>query len=100
MTDEDLELAIIGTIGDMDTPMSPSQRGGVSLQHWMMNESAPTRQNWRDQVIGTTREDIIAFGQRLAEMTAGDTLEVVIGSQSAFEKANEGGTRFAVQQVV
>ena len=84
----------------MDTPLSPSQRGGVSLNRWLQDEPAAVRQTWRDQVIGTTREDLIAFGQRLSAMASDPAaIKVAVGSQAAFEKAEQEGTRFDVQQL-
>ena len=56
MTDSDLEQAVIGMVGDMDSPSSPNQEGGISLQRYLMHEGPVARQMYRDQVLGTTRQ--------------------------------------------
>ena len=90
MSPEELELAVIGTIGSMDSPTSPADKGFGSLLSWLSGESAEARQAWRDQVIGTTLADLRAFGQRLdARLGSGSPAAkaVVIGSTAAFEAA-------------
>jgi Zn-dependent M16 (insulinase) family peptidase len=86
---EALETAIIGTIGDMDSVLSPDQKGWTSLQRWLSGETAEQRQRWRDEVLNTTPEDFKAFAERLKSMSSPSV--AVISSKAAFEAAaNEG----------
>jgi len=93
ITDEDLELAIIGTIGSMDSPSSMQGKGFMSLQRWLADEPAAARQTFRDQVINTSRSDLCAFGERLDQrLGAGaPTLKVIVGSQAAFDSSQVPG---------
>merc|ERR1711865_742614 len=92
LTDEDLELAVIGTIGGMDSPMSPRSKGAASMRQWLAKEPAQARQTFRDQVINTSRDDLYSFGQQMdATMGAqADTIKTVVGSQTAFDSAKVG----------
>lgn len=47
---EELEASIIGTIGDMDSPMSPDTKGWTSLRRYIMGNTDEARQRFRDQV--------------------------------------------------
>lgn len=47
---EELEGSIIGTIGDMDSPMSPDTKGWTSLRRYIMGNTDEARQRFRDQV--------------------------------------------------
>lgn len=51
MTDDDLERAVIGAIGDLDSPMSPDQKGFESFLRWAAGETAEHRAAWRAQVM-------------------------------------------------
>lgn len=87
MSDADLEMAVIGTIGDMDAPMTTDQRGFASLRQWLSGEEPELRQHLRDQVIRTTRADIISFGELMDARVARAEARVVIGSQAALDAA-------------
>ena len=88
ITDEALALAIIGTIGDMDGAHSPDQKGWISFRRWLANESAESRQKYRDEVIGTKKEDFKTFAAKLKTLTS--TLAVV-SSRNGFEEAKKSG---------
>lgn len=50
---EALEASIIGTIGDMDGPMSADAKGWLSLRRYIMGTTDETRQRFRDEVSRT-----------------------------------------------
>ena len=60
------------------------------------------RQRYRDEVIGTTRADLEAFGQRMQASfaTGGNAKVVVVGSADAFEAAKAAGIELGVRQLV
>merc|ERR1740117_1568249 len=100
MTDADLEQAIIGMIGDMDSPSSPNQEGSMALQRYLTHEGPEARQRYRDQVLNTSRADLLEFAARLDAMGAsGMEHTVVVGSQTAFEQAQEQGVLLSVQSL-
>merc|ERR1712032_29446 len=47
---ETLATAIIGTIGDLDSCMSPDQKGFTAMTQWLVNESPEFRQKFRDEI--------------------------------------------------
>jgi len=91
ITDEQLETAIIGAVGDLDGVLSPDQQGWVSLKRYLSRESPEIRQKWRDEVIGTKKEDFVVFAEKLSKL---ESSEAVVSSAAAFEKAKEAGKKF------
>ncbi|CAM9450782.1 unnamed protein product [Chrysoparadoxa australica] len=53
ITDEDLEMGIIGSIGEMDAPKSVDQKGFTSLKQYLLGQNAADRQRYRDEVLAT-----------------------------------------------
>mmetsp|Transcript_15906 Transcript_15906/g.20899 ORF Transcript_15906/g.20899 Transcript_15906/m.20899 type:complete len:1105 (+) Transcript_15906:153-3467(+) len=86
ISDDMIQKAIIGAIGDMDSPKMPDQEGFESFQHYLRGESVASRQAWRDEVINTTAADFKAFAQRLAKLQGN---VCVVGSKASLEAANE-----------
>lgn len=52
---EELDASIIGTIGDMDGPMSTDSKGWLSLRRYLMGHKDETRQRFRDEVSRAAR---------------------------------------------
>lgn len=100
LTDEELEKAIIGTIGDIDSPMSPDQKGFSSLTRWLIGRKHEDLQKRRDEILATSTEDFREFGRRLQALNKqGDA--VVVGSAAAFESANEKlDTKFDIKEIL
>ena len=93
---EQLEKAIIGTIGSMDGPKSNDQKGWISLQRWLKNESPERRQRLRDEVLNTTARDFQDFAERLRELNGS---VAVVSSKSAVEDAKKEGKDLKVREV-
>jgi Zn-dependent M16 (insulinase) family peptidase len=87
LTKEDLEMGIIGTIGDLDSPMSADQKGFTSLRRHLLGSTPEHRQRVRDEILATSRADFKAFGERLAALNK-DSKSATIGSKAAFDAAN------------
>ena len=96
ISDEQLETAIIGAVGDLDGVLSPDQQGWISMKRYLSRESPEIRQKWRQEVIGTTKEDFKVFAERLKGLK---TTDAVVSSSGAFEKAAEAGKKFEVTEV-
>ena len=86
ISDEALEQAIVGAMGDLDSPMTSEQKGYRSLIHHLTGVTTESRQKYRDQVLGTSREAFAAFAERLR---ATPLKVAIFGSKEALEKANE-----------
>jgi hypothetical protein len=88
LSDEDLTQAIVGAIGDLDKPMSSQSKGFTSMIRHLTNVPTEDRQKWRDEILSTTREDLLEFAHKLQAIKT-DGMIAVFGSQAAFEGANE-----------
>lgn len=84
---EDVLEAVIGAVGDLDSPQSPDQKGYTSLSQYLHGGSPEDRQQWRDEVLSTTSADFMEFGKRLSALKENGSV-VVFGSSSALETAN------------
>jgi hypothetical protein len=93
-----LSQAIIGTIGEMDSSLSPDQKGFTQMQRWLVNESPEYRQEFRNQILDTKPADFKAFGERLNAMK--DPSSAVISSQAGFEAAEKDGKNFKLKTVL
>ena len=52
INDAELSKAIIGAVGDLDSPQAVNAKGFTSMLRWMVNLSEEDRQEWRSQVYG------------------------------------------------
>jgi len=95
---EALATAIIGTIGDMDSALSPDQKGWLSLTQWIKRETSEARQRLRDEVLNCKAEDFKAFGERLKQMK--ETSVAVVSSKGAFEEAAKAGKEMKLTEIV
>lgn len=91
VTKEDILQGIIGAVGELDSPMSPDQKGYSSMVQYLTGESASDRQKWRDQVLGTSERDFKDFASALERVSESGSVAVV-GSQAAFDEANKSLT--------
>lgn len=98
MTEEELTKAIVGAIGDLDGSLAPDQKGWLSLQRWVKNESAEQRQKLRDEILATTKEDFKDFAERLKNLK--DPSVAVVSSKGAFEEAAKSGKEMKLIDVM
>lgn len=92
----ELEKTIIGAIGDMDAYQLPDAKGFISLVRALAGDTDAIRQRLRDQILSTSRADFHAFGSLLKRFNQQAQI-VVLGSQSALEKASAG---LSIQKVL
>ncbi len=88
LSEAELTKAIIGTIGDLDAYLLPDAKGWISMSRHLLGYTDAHRQQYRNQVLGTTTRDFKAFGEVLAEAAKVGEI-VVLGSADAIEKANK-----------
>ena len=99
LTDEALTQAIIGAIGDLDGPLSPDQKGWEAMRRYLVQETAEQRATWRKEILETTKDDFIAFGERLEKRMTEKSCVAVFGSKQAIEDANTELAKQAKQQL-
>ena len=88
ITNDDILQGVIGAIGDLDSPLSPDQKGYSSMVQYLTGESAEDRQKWRDEVLGTSESNFKDFAKNLAKVSESGSVAVV-GSQAALDDANK-----------
>jgi Zn-dependent M16 (insulinase) family peptidase len=94
-TQDEITKGVIGAIGGMDAYQLPDAKGRTSLNRYLMGVSDEERQQIRDEILGTTVQDLRAFADFIdAVAREGDV--VVLGSADAISQA--GG--MAVTQVL
>lgn len=87
LTDSDVLEAIIGSIGDLDSPQSPDQKGYTGLIQFLSGSTPADRQQWRDEVLATRVDDFKAFGDRLSTLKEKSSI-IVFGGRPALDAAN------------
>lgn len=76
---------IIGTISEMDTPMTASSRGSFALNCWFAGLTEKDFQQERNEVLDAEAEDIRALADPVASVLAARNI-CVIGSESSVDK--------------
>lgn len=87
LTETEVTRAIIGAIGDLDTYRLPDAKGYTSMVRYLIGDTDESRQQMRDEVLGTTPGDFYAFADRLDQVREQGHV-VVLGDQSAIEAVN------------
>jgi presequence protease len=99
MSDADMEKAIIGAIGDLDSHDLPDAKGFKSLIRHMIGFTDGMRQQYRNEVLDTTLADFHAFGDVLKKAAANGRVAVV-GSADAIQAAGaEMGVEFKMSKL-
>merc|ERR1711968_365663 len=69
ISDGDILQGVIGAIGDLDSPLSPDQKGYSSMIQYLSGESATDRQKWRDGILQSSEKDFKDFAERLKRVS-------------------------------
>ena len=72
----------------LDANQLPDAKGFTSLVRYLAGEDDVMRQQFRDQVLGASKEDFKAFGSVLEKVIQSGKV-VVVGSQEALQAANQ-----------
>ncbi len=85
VNDRDMTKFVIGTISNMDTPLTPSQRGMRAVTAYLTEVTMEELEKERYQVIHATQEDIRALADPIeAAMT--QNIICVVGNEDAIEE--------------
>ncbi|MDE7268138.1 MAG: insulinase family protein, partial [Lachnospiraceae bacterium] len=79
---------IIGAIGDMDVPMTPSVKGSRSSSAYLTNLSYEDVQKERDELLGCTQEDIQKLAG-LVDVIMSQNAVCVVGNGQSIEENRE-----------
>lgn len=84
----EMDKYIIGTISNLDYPITPSQKGTRALSRYFSNYTAIENQHIRDEVLSTTLEDIHALEPLVSDVINQNTY-CVYGNQEIVEANKE-----------
>lgn len=79
---------IIGTLSGEDTPLTPSAKGKRSFAAFMSNIDEALLQKERDELLGTTKEDIRGLSEYMRTFLEQDCI-CVIGNTNAIENEKQ-----------
>jgi hypothetical protein len=87
--EEELERAIIGSVGALDRPMDPAGKGFVSMVRDFAGISDEDRLKFREGVMAVTAESILEAVQRCLVPALGAASVAAYASDDRLRKANE-----------
>ncbi len=88
LSHEELEKAIVGSIGELDAHMLPDAKGATAMSRHLVGDSEERRQVMREEVLSTTLDHFRAFGDVLAT-AAEQGIICVLGGAGVKEAAAE-----------
>lgn len=86
--ERDMTKYIIGTVSELDTPLTPSAKGSRSMNAYLSGVTDEDVQRERDEVLRATPEDIRALEPLVASVLAEESL-CVIGNEDTLTKEAE-----------
>ncbi len=87
----DLDAAIIGAIGEVDTYMLPDAKGMAAFSRRLVGDTSETRQKMRDEIFSTTERHFREFGSVLATALEKGNICVIGGATLEKHADDEGG---------
>ena len=86
LKENEVEKAVIGTIGREDRPMDPGEKGFVSLQRKLHGVTDDMRQKRRDRLIATSRAEVVRAARELTR-TFDQGFTSVIANRASLNEA-------------
>lgn len=99
MSEDDIEKAIIGAMGDLDGYDLPDAKGRKGMMRHLLGYSDDMRQTYRNQVLDTTLADFHHFGSILKKVGDDARVAVVASPESAQVAAEEMGIKFTTTKL-
>ena len=84
-SERDMTKYIIGTVSEMDTPLTPSAAGSRSMSAWLTHAAEEDFQRMRDEVLTATPADIRALAAGIRELLSENSF-CTIGNENKIEK--------------
>jgi len=99
LTPDELEKAIVGTIGDIDAYLLPDEKGFVSMKRYLTGITPEERQRIREEIRNTTPEDFHRFGEIL-QKTVARGMTAVLGPEGLVEELENFGLSIFVEKLL
>lgn len=87
-SEREMTKYIIGTISELDSPLTPSMKGERATAYYIRGISQEQRQKERKEVLSTKPEDIKSFKAMLADITK-ENCYCVLGNESKLKDNKE-----------
>lgn len=87
---DELEKAIVGAIGELDTHMLPDAKGAAAMSRHLVGDTEERRQQMREEILSTTLNHFRAFGDVLDAAASGGVV-CVLGGAGVREAAQDAG---------
>lgn len=84
----DMTKYILGTVSDLDFPLSPSAKGTRSKDAYLCNDSFEKIQKERDEILGCTSADIRALAAYIRKMKENSSI-CVVGGEEEIDKEKD-----------
>jgi hypothetical protein len=68
INDKEMTRYILGTIADLDNPLTPSQKGDVAVRYYLEKTKSADLQKERDEVVNVTLADIKAMKKMISDI--------------------------------
>jgi Zn-dependent M16 (insulinase) family peptidase len=98
---EDLEKAIIGTIGGLDRPMDPSGRGFAAMIRHFSEITDDDRRAYRQTVLGMTPEQLREAADRFFGEAFDESAVAVYAARQKLQQANDSlGEKLQLEELL
>ncbi len=91
----DLNAAIVGAIGEIDSYMLPDAKGSASFARHLIGDTEQARQKMRDEALSTTADHFRQFGEALADYAAKGAI-AALGGQALARAAEENNWQISI----
>ncbi len=91
-SERDMTKFILGTVSDLDFPLTPSAKGSRSRDAFLCNDSIEKIQKERDEILSCTSKDISALHRYIEKMHDSECI-CVLGGEEEIDKEKELFTR-------
>ena len=88
LDERDLRRLIIGTISGWDRPLNPNQKGYIAVRRYLVGDTLAMLQKERDEILGTTVDDLKGFAKMVKEVMAQNYL-CVVGNEKKIEEQKD-----------
>ncbi len=85
VSDRDMTKYVIGTISDLDTPLTPQTQGSRSLNAWVSGVTEEMLQQERDEILAADRDAIRALAPLVRSVLEQEYI-CVIGNEAKIQK--------------
>ncbi|MGM0423495.1 MAG: insulinase family protein [Thermodesulfobacteriota bacterium] len=89
-TQEEIDKAVVGAIGELDRYRLPDAKGMISLLRYLIGESREERQKLREEILATERQHFQDLGRSLQPLRDSGLI-AVLGDKNKLEQAKEKG---------